>query len=341
MLLAFHGKGKGTAMVDIKLSICNIRFEEGKLWKPRYQSLIDYSRAPQGFQLEPAFTLRSAARDETAAVEVVFQILPEEKVVFDVLPDGCVRWNLLADDPLQKPFVEVTVLDAEHRTCQVRWARTTARLTALRIRCRHLQGKLAADTIEGAWSLIEGGVYLVIIDPGDALPDPDPAQKEMGAPSSQTVQLLGIDEHHRPVYDMFCGQVPPELVREPAFRAAHGESLDFRIALDLPERYADTRFKADDDDQAEMFYAVPFDTKPASLSGAPVDPERKECTVQWRRPGLKCTPESAEVGCHQWNVANFYAELGFANQVVRVDPTVIEPPACDAGGVCGPPRSMD
>jgi hypothetical protein len=306
----------------IRMSLCNIRFEEGKLWKPRYDSLINYSCAPQGFQFEPAFMLRSA--EEGVEVEVVFQILPTERAVFDVV-DGSVRWDLIDPPKAAVPVsVDVSVLDQEHRVCRVRWTRTGAPLTALRIRCR----SLLEEPGDWAWSIVEGGVYLVILDPGEVLPGPLPQQKA-GEPWDQTVRLLGIDEHQRPVYDLFCGNVPPELVPEPAFRAAHGESLDLKIALDLPELYADVRFEADEEGQANMLYAVPPE-KPPFLNGVPVGSDGKDCRIQWCRP--------AEPGCYDWRISNFYAEVGFANGKILVDPTVIEPPACDASGVCGPPR---
>jgi hypothetical protein len=337
-------------MADVKLSIDNIRFEDGKLWKPRYDNLIDYSRAPRGFQFEPAFTLCSAAKGEAAEVQAVLTIAPAENAAFDVLPDGRVRWMLLSN-PYPGADVEVTVLDnpRECRTCLVTWKRTGAPLAALRICCRYTEGGPAAYSDPWAWSVVEGGVYLVILDPGEALPSPAQAVKEAGSGSAGKVRLLGIDEHHRPVYDLFAGKVPAErvpaeLMAEPAFRAPHGARLDFKIGLDLPDTYADVRFKVGADGQAELFYAVPG-TRPPSLEGATVGPERKVCTIEWRRPLLeKCTTGQAAAmtdPCRQWSTSNFYAELGFANQVIRVDPTVIEPPACDASGVCGPPRSED
>jgi hypothetical protein len=332
-----HRKGKAMAQ-PIKVSICNIRFEEGKLWQPRYDSLINYSHAPKGFQFEPSFTLCTAKEGEPAEVEVLFAILPTENVVFDVL-NGAVRWEPVSGR-IDPSAVAVAVVDKEHQVCRVTWRRDGTFLTALRICCRHKDAPPPQD--DSAWSLIEGGVYLVIIDPGQELPKLPPAQKDAGEPRRQRVRLLGIDEHCRPVYDLFCGNVPPELLAEPAFRAGHGESLDLSVALDLPKSYEGAQFKTDDQGQASIFFAVPLDTRPPSLMDATVGEEGKECTFQWKR--RKHVPASQTVGSsYQWSISNFYAELRLGNTYgdnkVLVDPTVIEPPACDAGsGVCGPPR---
>ena len=94
-----------------------------------------------------------------------------------------------------------------------------------------------------------------------------------------------------------------------------------------------------------MLYAVPA-TRPPSLAGAPVGVDGQKCTVQWRRPLLDtCTTGATEATtdpCRQGCTSNFYAKLmNSSNQELRIDPTVIEPPACDASGVCGPPRGTD
>lgn len=333
-------------MAEIKVRIDDVRFEKGKLWRPRYEKLIDYSHAPKGFQFEPAFLLQSARKGEEAEVRVIFSIPSTENVAFDVLPDGSVRWKLLSDPA----SVEVSVLDApENRVCQVVWRRTGARLAALQICCRHTEGGPRAYTDEWAWTVVDGGICLVIIDPGEDLPKLVPAQNAASPLFDQrTIRFLGIDQHSRPVYDLFmegAKDIPPDLIPEPAFRAVHGQSLDFPIALDLPDFYGDARFEAGPDGQADMLYSVPA-TRPASLAGAPVNPGGDKCTIQWRRPFLeKCATgvtEATTNPCRQGSTSNFYAKLrNGANAELRVDPTVIEPPACDASGVCGPPRSAD
>jgi len=336
-------------MAEIMMRIDDVRFEDGKLWRPRYEKLIDYTRAPRSFQFEPAFMLQSAKRGEEAEVRVIFSLLSSENVAFDVLPDGSVRWKLLSD-PFLQAALEVSVLDApENRVCQVLWRRTGAPLTALQICCRHTEGGPKAYTDEWAWTVVDGGICLVVIDPGEDLPKLVPAQNVVSPIFDQrTIRFLGIDQHSRPVYDLFVKggeDIPPDLVPEPAFRVVHGQDFDFPIALDLPALYADARFEADAGGQADMLYVVPT-ARPASLAGVPVSSEGDKCTIQWRRPPLeKCmtgVPEATTDPCRQWSTSNFYAKLrNGANQELRVDPTVIEPPACDASGVCGPPRSAD
>jgi hypothetical protein len=206
------------------------------------------------------------------------------------------------------------------------WKRS-APVTALHVACRPTGG-WPPDPDPLTW--VEGGVYLVIIDPGGVPPAPDPAVKEAGEPVPGTVRLLGIDEHHRPVYDLFHDVVPPELVLEPAFRAGHGERLNLRLALDLPNQYAAARLRVDADGQAEPTFS-PSGMEPRSLVGIPAEADHKTCTVQWNR--------SADMRTGEMISFNLLVDDGPVNKAIRLDPTVIEPPACDANGVCSPPRN--
>lgn len=305
----------------ISLEIKDIYFGEGKLWKPRYPSLINYDFAPDGFQFEPAF------QTSTEEVEVRFQIADDQPVVFAVKEDGTANLQPLA--PLTKDAVEVTV-DPGRKVCRAVWTRgLSGPIASLRIVCHRLLG--GEDSDDGALNLVEGGVYLAIIG-SRKVSFPHPAQKEAGPPPQEKtkVRLLGFDEDHRAVYDLFhAGAAPPALELEPAFRVAHGEQLDLPIALDLPEYYRDLRFKTTQE-QVDMSYWQP-DWKPAHLERAEADEEGLKCTIQWRRPPCTCT---------EGRTASFSAQLQDSSTAagLRIDPTVIEPPACDASGVCTPPR---
>lgn len=310
------------AVSPIMLEIDNIRFEGGKLWRPRYESLIDYSYAPEDIQFEPAFLVYSTDPDQE--IEVVFRLADSENAIFDVLPGG-VRCQLLAGSA---SAVSVKVDDPDFRSCQVVWKRSGAPLTTLHIACRPAGGwPLVPDAL--TW--VEGGVYLVIMDPGDpgdVLPAPDPAVKEAGDPVPGTVRLLGIDEYHQPVYDLFVRDAaPPELGMEPAFRAGHGERLNLRLALDLPDAFAGARLRVDADGQAEATFS-PVGMELRSLVGIPAEDDYKACTVQWNR--------SADMETGETISFNLLVDGG---PVSSLDPTVIEPPACDANGVCSPPRN--
>ncbi|MES1240736.1 MAG: hypothetical protein ABUT39_03875 [Acidobacteriota bacterium] len=306
----------------VRLDINDIRFEDGKLWQPRYESLIDYSCAPAGFQFEPAFLAYTEQE-----VEVVFRIADSENAVFDVQNDGTVRWGLLpVAGPAVSVKVSVEVDGSDPRSCRVIWKPSGATLTALHIACRPAEGR-----IPDAVTLIEGGVYLVIIEPRESLPPSPQAVNKGGAPRAGTVRFLGIDEHNRPVYDLFRNVAPLELVLEPALRAGHGERVGLRLALDLVPPYAGSRFKVGTDGQAEMIFNPPAE-RPACLVDTPAEEDHKACSIRWDRPGMT-----------EGKTSNFYAVLEHvpANVEIRIDPTVIEPPACDPSGVCSPPRNGD
>lgn len=315
------------AAEPIRLEIANIRFKDGKLWQPRYESLIDYTVASQSLQFEPAFMVASEERDQK--IELVFGIEATEDVEFYVEPDGHVRQDFLA--LTGTPGVSVVLENS--RSCKVVWTRSGDQrsLMSLRIACRHPKVE-PSDALD----LTEGGVYLVIIDPGARSDhDPEPVQ---AAPRSNgavgagvgTVRLLGIDEHNRPVYDLFRGDVPRELVREPAFRAAHGEQLDFTLALDIPG----AAFQVDEQGEPVWSFFIPG-TWHVSLAGTALNTDRTACTIHWRRPE-KRSQEDRTKGTTSFDL---FLDLAAFESPIRIDPTVIEPPPCDANGVCSPPRN--
>lgn len=338
---------------SLSLTLDPVRFEGGRLWKARYPSLID-DNFPRKFQFEPAFQVCSEAPDQE--VEVVFRIADEENAVFETLLGGEVSWQLLVppNPETPAPDVSVTLWDGDLRRCRVLWRRSGAPLSALRISCRHAEGGPPPDTDEWALTRVEGGVYLAIIDRGTTCIDHEPVRNPAGTRESGRVRVVGL-ANGRPVYDLFREDfsVPPEISLEPAFRMSHGEHRDFRLALDLPEPYAGVRFKTSPDGQVEMTHAVPI-WKPGELLGTPASEDGCLCTIEWRRDALlSCvshTPDAHTDTCGQGRTANLYAQLDpgppgalrpelaavIAN--ASVDPTVIEPPACDASGVCTKPR---
>ena len=307
----------------ITLEIKDIRFEEGKLWRPRYESLIDYSHAPEGFQFEPAFV---AYAENDQEVEVVFRIAASQQAVFD-LEDGEVKKKLL------KGLPPVSVKLDDPKSCRVVWKLPppgSEPLTALYIACRPPVG-VTVDEL----TRVEGGVYLAIIRAQGDPPELKPSVNDVVRGRDGKVRLLGF-ENNQPVYDLFLrNAAPPELVLEPAFRAGHGERLPFRLALDFDPSgpYAENRFKVKDG-QVEMIFNVPA-SRPAHLTSALAEDDQN-CTIQWDRPECRGF-------CEEGDAASFSAVLTAPGMSgphrVRIDPTVIEPPACDANGVCSPPRN--
>ena len=180
------------------VKIQGIYFEEGKLWKPRYPSLIDYDFAPDGFQFEPAF--RAARQRKSRSGFRSPRISPS------CSPQRTMARRIGSLAPLTENAVEVAA-EPGRKLCRVVWNRDkSGPIASLRIVCRHLLGGPESD--EGALDLVEGGVYLTIINSRD-VSTPGPAQKEAGAPVAGTIRLLGIDEHHRPVYDLFKKNAAP------------------------------------------------------------------------------------------------------------------------------------
>lgn len=313
------------------VTLDSVRFEKGKLWKARYPSLIDDAQAPHGFQFEPAFHVF------TEELEVLFQIAEDQDAVFDAT-EGAVAWQLLVPPDPEKPAPDVTVgLDGDNpRRCRVQWRRSGAPLAALRIACRHVGDGPEPETDAWALTRVEGGVYLVILDRGAARHNPAPIRNPDGTGRPGVVRVVGVDQNSRPIYDLFrkdfIESLPTELSLEPSFRAHHGERLDFKLLLDLGEA-PDMRYKTGEDGQVEMIYAVPG-FPPESLLGASAGDDRRLCTIEWHHES--CTGGAGT--CHQGRTANLFARVENAPALESVDPTVIEPPACDASGVCTKPR---
>jgi hypothetical protein len=330
----------------LTLSLDDVDFAAGQLWRARYPTLIRHEvHDAADLQFEPAFRVHSAEPDQE--VEVVFRLarLADEDVEFATGPDGAVDWQLLVPaNAWPAPDVTVTLsAGSQRKECRVLWRRSGAPLTALLIRCRHVHGGPQPGSDAWAWTQVEGGVYLALIDRGDIPPaPPEAAQTPAGSPLAGTVRVLGIDEHGRPVYDLFREDfsVPVGLALEPAFRAAPGERPELRLRLDLPPIFKDVRFQVDDAGEIEMAFAVPA-TRPAHFVGSPG--EDLACTLLWSRVPLG---QETEDSSRQGRTANLYAMLdlgalrGALGEAIEkgVDPTVIEPPACDASGVCSPPR---
>jgi hypothetical protein len=317
-------------------------FDNGKLWKARYPSLIDHGHAPQKLQLEPAFQVFADS------LEVIFRIGAGQNAVFEDLGEA-VRFDRLTPAVPGQPVagIAVTLVDGDPRACRVVWTRNPgARLTVLRIVCRHEAGGPAEEADGAARTQVEGGVYLAILDGGEARAFDGPRRTSNRPRRPGRVQVVDINPaNSRPVYDLFRAQFSDleAVAPEPAFRVSHGDSIDFPLALDLPPDYHGVRFKADGAGQVEMSYAVPA-MRPEHLTGSPAGEDGLLCTVQWHHPAC--------VGlCTQGRTANLYAQvdpgplrgtpLGDALANVSVDPTVIEPPACDAGGVCTRPRDRE
>lgn len=339
---------------SLSLTFDPVRFHQGKLWKARYPSLFDAH--PRGFQFEPAFQVCSEKPEQE--VEVFFRIADDEDAVFEMLLGGGVSWQLLVPPNAETPApgVTVTLWEENPRTCRVLWRRSGAPLTALRIACRHAEGGPPPDTDAWALTRVEGGVYLTVIDRGTTCIDHEPVRNPAGTRNRERVRVVGLDQG-RPVYDLFQKDfsVPPEISLEPAFRIGHGEHRNFPLELDLPEPYAGARFKTAPDGQVETTHAVPG-WKPGELLGTPASEDGRLCTVEWSRDALlfcqSHTPDAHTEACNQGRTACFYAQLADPRGTLppelaavianaSVDPTVIQPPACDASGVCSPPRERE
>lgn len=305
-----------------------VQFKDGKLWKARYPSLIAYDQAPK-LQFEPAFQVFAEE------MKVFFQIAGDQNARFLTRGDREVVWQSLVPPDSGSPAPDVTVelCDGDPRRCRVHWRYSGAPLASLRLACWPIEGEPEPDTDAWALTRVEGGVYLVIIHRDEARHNPSPVRNPDGARRPGMVRVIGTDENSRPIYDLFrqefADTLPANLALEPAFRVHHGETIDFKLFLDLPE----VHFRANESGQVDMLYRVP-DFAPESLLGAPAGDGDRLCTVQWHHES--CVGEGAEV-CHQGRTANLYAQVDRPD-LESVDPTVIEPPPCDASGVCTRPR---
>ena len=322
--------------VSSGLEITGITFEGGDLCKPRYPSLIDYSRAPAGVQFEPGLQIIS---DDPSPFTVLYSIDPSAGVVFTRGADGLPVVQSVAAVPGSGPVPGLTrePLDpTDPTTCRLTWNQAEAALpsTALRILCEPV-GRPSTTPEK-----VDGGVYLALVHrPEESI---EPIQGAVpGSSESGTIKILGTDAQGRPRYDLFVPDVlaslSPDLELEISFRVRQGETVELALLLAAVPG-SDVRFET----LAGQVLVQP--ARPAQLQSTAVSDLKEKCTIVWER---KADLE-ADLETGQGSVSSFFleasaGEIPFDVRVERetrrrrrmqFDPTVIQPPNCTSGGIC-------
>lgn len=308
------------------LAVTGIKFDGGDLSKPRYPSLIDYSRAPAEVQFEPGVQIISA---DPLPFTVVYGIDPAAGVTFAQDADGLPLVQSVAAPAESGPVPGLSAELLNLTTCRLTWnqAEAASPSTALRILCKP-GNRLLTDPEE-----VDGGVYLAIVHRQEEAIEPmqgtAPGSSEPG-----TIKILGTDAQGRPRYDLFSPDVlaslPPDLQLEISFRVRQGATVQFSLLFSL-DQGGDIRFDSVDGQ------VVVKPARPEQLRSTAVSDQGEECTLLWVQETEAAT---------QGRVDSFFLEASdgelpseiFAERARRVriqlDPTVIQPPNCTSGGIC-------
>jgi hypothetical protein len=336
------------------LEITGIKFKDNDLSKPLYPSLIDYLRAPAGVQFEPGIQIRSGQRDLT----FLFRIDPSSDAVFESDSSDLPVIESI-DSPLDSGIAGLVARRLQDpRTCELTWRQSEAdalsggqmKVAALRLRCR--RGQSPSDE-----ELVDGGIYLAIINRPEQLPEEVPGA-DPGLPEPATIQILGTDAAGRPIYDLYRREalagLPSDLSFEPTFRVREGDlvelSFQFRLAEDVEH---EIRFMPvlEHPDQVAIKGYHPSGWPPQVRRSARAD-QGKKCMLQWLQDlgRMLCTTSNTGVKnqsyCLGGHVTSFMLEAFVGSEVTDpsrvaekdrrrlIDPTVIQPPSCTSSGIC-------
>lgn len=345
-----------TETIELHFGAISFQREAGKiqLWEPRYNSLFDYGVTPENLRLDPGFQI--LAKEPTALwIRMTFEI-EDEEVRFADAGKGLRCFSIEAPGVLGEAVPGIVKVDwdpSNPKRCVVTWQQSLAdeaereahgdpsrrrNVTVLRIACAATGPE--ADPVRNK---VEGGVYVAIINKPRYSKGIDPIAGRKG--QGKRIEIIGIDEHARPVYNIFKADVAvdPRLELEPAFRAIEGENLPVKIALRLdPVREFETT-------TPEGKEVVVLNHSPAvrSLQLRRTDAEDNAtvCSLEWcqqtaRNVCREGSPDATLCNCTQGSVASFFMRLKPLDgndelAAVDIDPTVIQPPVC-YDGVCIP-----
>ncbi len=300
--------------IEVKIVLDRITFEDGKLWKPRYPSLIQYDRM-RGIQVEPALLIRTK---DPLEVRVIFEIEKGQGVTFVKEEGNRVKCRSL-DRPLDQEVPGLEARWENETSCTLIWNQAAANkhaqerfqdgnrsqeMTVLRLYCQG--GYQPADKWEEAVSAVEGGLYLAILySPragGRSLevqltrPDFPPLPRAAVQPE---VHISDIDLHGRPVCNLFRPHfengpfLDQDVELEVAFRAREGESVEMDLSLDVPD--LGLRWK-NLGGEAEV---IPFSSqgdRPWQLQSAKLLGDGKTCRIHWLQQTCRSNdrPEESE-----------------------------------------------
>jgi hypothetical protein len=307
------------SVTDEPVRITRITFENGELCKPRYPTLIDYGRAPQGVRFEPGFQILSPGRHQ-----FLLQLEPGFEFTQELV-------SLNADSQILGLEVDWSV----PFTCRLTLDGVAGKVASLRLPCRpSTSARIFSDE-----EYVYGGVYLALINREETLSaSTQNVVSAPGDPEPHTIKLLGLDQHGRTVYDLFKHDalpgVPSNLGLEPTIGVYRTETVSFSLKI---ATIPDLEFEEVEDQQVKV---RPFEpsVRPPELKNAGWADEGRRCDLLWEAA-------SGSEGL----VSTFYLDIwqpassgdvrpGVRHsrkrrRVAQVDPTVIQPPSC-FGGIC-------
>jgi hypothetical protein len=323
---------EGAQPLRHKLVIPGITFEEGKLWKPRYPSLVEYGRLP-GIQVEPAIRLRAKNPRE---VEITFEIAEGQGVTF-VPEEGGVRCRTIdkpRDEDIPIHGLVETRLEKEGRRCTLVWNQAAANepmverfqdagrrkeITTLRVFCQKKEGLPKEDEVMTA---VEGGLYVALLyTPRDGEMPPVVDLKTPGfeKPAEESVatkpeiRVVAIDSHDRPVYDLFRPFLAdtfldPELELEPAFRVREWETVELDLVLAV-QGLPGLRWKSSRG-EADVIPISAAEGRPRPLKTTESWPDEGRCRIRWvqetgRSACVDGSEEARRCYCHTGRTSSF------------------------------------
>lgn len=285
---------------EVKIVLDRITFKDGKLWQPRYPSLIQYDRM-RGIQVEPALLIRTK---DPLEVRIIFAIEEGQGVTFLREEGDRVKCRSL-DRPLDTEVPGLVEARWESETsCTLIWNQAAANayaqerfqdsnrsqeMTVLRLYCQG--GSQPADKWEEAVTAVEGGLYLAILySPREGGRS---REVDLGPPVfpdfisealHPEVHISDIDGYGRPVCNLFCPlfeRVPSldqDVELEVAFRAREGESVEMDLTLDVPN--LGLRWK-NLGGEAEVMMPFPSHSRPWQLQSTKLLEDGKTCRIHW------------------------------------------------------------
>jgi hypothetical protein len=329
-------EAEGAQPLRHSLVFDRITFQDGKLWKPRYPSLVQYDRLP-GIQVEPAIRIRTK---KPRQIELKFVIAEGQGVTFVPEGEGGVRCRSIErprEEDVPIPGLVEARLDNK-RQCTLVWDQSAAdhpikerfqdadrrkEITTLRIFCQREEPVAPGmDPEDEVLTAVEGGLYVAILhNPRDGEPPPivdltTPGFGERDVPIADfvkpEVRVVAIDSHDRPIYDMFRPFLEgtfldPEIELEPAFRAREWEKIELDLVLDvagLPGlRWRGSHGEAD-------VIPVSAEGRPRPLQTTEVWPEEGRCRIRWvqetgRSACVTGTPEARRCYCQTGRTSSF------------------------------------
>lgn len=335
------------AAEPLRYALTEITFEDERLWQPRYESLIDYDRValPGQARIEPSFQLR----EEPGSLQEITLELASQEFRFRTAGGGDEVVAYSIAEPYTSPLpglVEIRLAGSEQR-CKLVWdsSAATARATTLRIAC---DGGQARTPLEKELAAVEGGLWLTLVKPSSVqISEPCSPPPDRGSRPDLVIDLLGFDDHGRPLYQVFREEayrdIPGAIELEPAFRVGRGSSVPFGVALGsgLPPELHFLPNCGPGPDQIRVFPFQPSRREDLErLQPTHCQAQGRRCAMHWHRPP---GPSRGTVG----SVATWFLALEFEpgatvperyrSQVLAdgrtlattLDPTVIQPPPCD------------